>query len=215
MSSEFDGVGPVFFRLVLFSALWVSACSSVREDGECGQVLPEPLRLVAHAAIALDPNESTDGLPVLVPLSRDFQAENTLTWLGHSSFLMRIGGKTMLLDPVLVDHLRAPYLPTGHRMVPQVPVLDRLDGLDIILISHGHNDHTNRATLEELRARFPAARAIAPASVEPLLRDIGFGSVTGLNHHEETQAGAIRFISVPVHHALRGTSRKMKIQPPG
>jgi len=53
-----------------------------------------------------------------------------ITWLGHSTFLLRTpGGKRVLLDPWLTTN---PSCPDGLKKPPQV---------DVILASHGHADH--------------------------------------------------------------------------
>jgi L-ascorbate metabolism protein UlaG (beta-lactamase superfamily) len=53
-----------------------------------------------------------------------------ITWLGHSTFLLRTpGGKRLLLDPWLTTN---PACPEPLKKPPQV---------DLILASHGHADH--------------------------------------------------------------------------
>lgn len=65
-----------------------------------------------------------------LPLAGDW-----LAWLGHASFLLRLGGLTVAVDPVL----SARILGAGQRFIP--PGLDRLPPLDLLLISHNHYDH--------------------------------------------------------------------------
>jgi L-ascorbate metabolism protein UlaG (beta-lactamase superfamily) len=56
-----------------------------------------------------------------------------ITWLGHSSFRLRTpGGKELLFDPWY----------TGN---PSFPAGARPTAADLILISHGHSDHTGDA----------------------------------------------------------------------
>ena len=53
-----------------------------------------------------------------------------ITWLGHSTFLIRTpGGKRLLFDPWLANN---PACPAALKKPPQV---------DLILASHGHGDH--------------------------------------------------------------------------
>ena len=53
-----------------------------------------------------------------------------ITWLGHSTFIVRTpGGKRLLFDPWLTGN---PACPDAHRKPPKV---------DVILASHGHFDH--------------------------------------------------------------------------
>jgi L-ascorbate metabolism protein UlaG (beta-lactamase superfamily) len=53
-----------------------------------------------------------------------------VTWLGHSTFLLRTpGGKRLLFDPWLTNN---PACPDSMKKPPKV---------DLILVSHGHGDH--------------------------------------------------------------------------
>jgi L-ascorbate metabolism protein UlaG (beta-lactamase superfamily) len=80
--------------------------------------------------------------------------EDRLTWLGHCTFLIRLGGKTILTDPVL-DHLG----PVRRRCALPFPA-ERLTGLDYILVSHNHRDHADRSTLLRLHRQNPHATVL-------------------------------------------------------
>ena len=56
-----------------------------------------------------------------------------ITWLGHSSFRIEIGGKVLLVDPWLDAN---PAFPTERRS-------EALKGATHILITHGHGDHAS------------------------------------------------------------------------
>lgn len=53
-----------------------------------------------------------------------------LTWLGHSAVHLRIGGKSVLIDPFLSGN---PSYPEG--------ALEQLGKIDVICLTHGHEDH--------------------------------------------------------------------------
>ena len=56
-----------------------------------------------------------------------------ITWLGHSAFRLRTpGGKEVLIDP-------------WYKGNPSFPESARPKSADLILISHGHSDHTGDA----------------------------------------------------------------------
>src|SRR3954470_18425413 len=74
-------------------------------------------------------------------------AADRLTWLGHATVLLELGGARFVTDPVLrarVAHLR--------REVPRPGPLGRLDG---VLISHGHHDHLDLRSLRRLDRSAP------------------------------------------------------------
>lgn len=75
-------------------------------------------------------------------------------WLGHASVLLRIGGKTVLTDPVLSQRVGFGLL--GRTAGPRrlvAPTLreSELPPIDLVLLSHAHFDHYDLPTLRRLR----------------------------------------------------------------
>ena len=70
-----------------------------------------------------------------------------VTWLGHVSVLLQVGGLNVLTDPTLAD-FAGPYGRFGApRMVPAPLRPDMLPPIDVLLISHNHYDHLCDATI--------------------------------------------------------------------
>jgi L-ascorbate metabolism protein UlaG (beta-lactamase superfamily) len=64
-----------------------------------------------------------------------------ITWLGHSTFLLRTpGSRRLLIDPWLAGN---PSCPAAFRKPPKV---------DLVLVSHGHFDHMDDLLLSRARA---------------------------------------------------------------
>src|SRR6478735_11211766 len=64
-----------------------------------------------------------------------------LTWIGHATFLLRLGGKLVATDPVWSERLH-----TVRRIsAPGVP-LEAVPPLDIVTVSHSHYDHLDVPT---------------------------------------------------------------------
>ncbi len=75
-----------------------------------------------------------------------------LIWLGHSTVLLRINGKTILTDPILSKR-SSPFSFAGpKRIVSERPMTaEELPPIDIVLISHDHYDHLDYATIRKIR----------------------------------------------------------------
>jgi L-ascorbate metabolism protein UlaG (beta-lactamase superfamily) len=58
-----------------------------------------------------------------------------ITWLGHASFRIEIGGEVLLVDPWIEGN---PVFPAGRRG-------DAIEGATAILVTHGHGDHASSA----------------------------------------------------------------------
>ena len=94
-----------------------------------------------------------------------------LTFLGHSTVLVELGGVRVLTDPVLrgrVVHL--------HRGAPPVP-RPSWDDVDLVVVSHLHHDHCDLPTL---RALGRDVRLVVPVGAGAFLRKQGFTDVTEL-----------------------------------
>ncbi len=73
---------------------------------------------------------------------------NSLTWIGHASFLVQLAGKSALIDPVLSDKLGFGL----RRNVPPGLSWSALPKIDMVLITHNHRDHMDARTLNRLGA---------------------------------------------------------------
>jgi N-acyl-phosphatidylethanolamine-hydrolysing phospholipase D len=78
---------------------------------------------------------------------------DTLTWIGHASFLLQLEGLNILTDPHLTDRA-SPVRFAGPKRVVE-PALDfpDLPHIDIVVISHNHYDHMDQETLVQLAAQ--------------------------------------------------------------
>jgi L-ascorbate metabolism protein UlaG (beta-lactamase superfamily) len=88
-----------------------------------------------------------------------------ILWLGHASFYLRLGGKTVLIDPVFGE-------PRFIKKFAEVPnPIEKIKRVDYVLLSHDHRDHCDENTLRQVAAKFPNAKFLAGLRMEELLRD--------------------------------------------
>ena len=95
-------------------------------------------------------------------------------WIGHATILLRIGGMTILTDPVFSSRVGLGLLAfTGgpqRLFAPAISIRD-LPQIDLILISHAHFDHLDRPSLRQ----FPKSTTILTAHhTSDLITDLGF-----------------------------------------
>jgi L-ascorbate metabolism protein UlaG (beta-lactamase superfamily) len=94
-------------------------------------------------------------LPTMDPRGRWIHGPETglrLTWLGHSTVLVEIDGLRVLTDPVWSARI-SPLSFAGPKRFQPVPVgIDDLPAIDVVLISHDHYDHLDRASVLALAA---------------------------------------------------------------
>jgi L-ascorbate metabolism protein UlaG (beta-lactamase superfamily) len=123
-----------------------------------------------------------------------------VTWLGHATALIELGGARLLTDPVLRRHLF--HL---KRVAPPVDP-EHHSRLDAVLISHLHHDHLDLPSLRLLAGG--GARLFVPAGAGRLASGHGFASVTELAAGDAHQVAGARLLAVPaIHHGGRVLSR--------
>ena len=124
-----------------------------------------------------------------VDLSRWLEHDLAAAWIGHATILLRVGGMTVLTDPVLSNRVglgMGLFTVGPRRQVAPALSLAQLPPIDLILISHAHFDHLDRPTLARLPKR---TRVITAAHTRDLIDDLGFKNVSELRWGEELNLG--------------------------
>ena len=113
-----------------------------------------------------------------------------LTWVGHGTVVVAMGGTRVIVDPVLrprILHLRRFHPVPRHA----------LRSLDAVLITHQHHDHLDPPSLERLGKDLPV---IVPAGAAGTLRRKRFTRVIEIAEGERLQIGQLRVQATPAEH---------------
>ncbi len=108
--------------------------------------------------------------------------DGKITFFGHATVLIELGGIRVLTDPVLRQQVGPLW-----RRVPK-PHLGALADLDVVLLSHLHLDHYDPASLRLLGKGWPI---IGPPGSAKTLRWHGFTDVEELRPGEGLRLGAL------------------------
>jgi L-ascorbate 6-phosphate lactonase len=117
-----------------------------------------------------------------------------VTWLGQASFRFDAGGRRILVDPFFAEHEARTY--------PPLSVDDHGSGVDWLLVTHEHIDHLDPYSLREVAARSPDLTIVAPAPLEPLVREAApDAAFTGVDRGDRLELpGAGSLTVVPAIH---------------
>ncbi|MEA5098761.1 MAG: MBL fold metallo-hydrolase [Burkholderiaceae bacterium] len=121
--------------------------------------------------------------------------DNTLTWIGHASFLLQLGGINVLIDPVL-----SPALGWYRRNMP--PGLDwpALPKIDFVLITHNHRDHMDAPTLKRLG---PEPVYIVPQGLRSWFKRAGMQRIVEMAWWQQLDIDGLNITFVPAEHWTR------------
>jgi len=150
-------------------------------------------RLVHHSAMAKRTGRTHR--PVLAA-----EGQMGVTFIGHASFFLQIGGSNIVIDPIfarwlfVLKRLRRP----GLRIQDLPPI-------DAVLVTHAHFDHLHRPSLRAIaratrRQTGHAPLLIVPPHVGDLVFDLGYKNVVELGCWEELQLGKTRITATPSKH---------------
>jgi L-ascorbate metabolism protein UlaG (beta-lactamase superfamily) len=149
--------------------------------------------LVRHSA--LTPRTGVTRKPVLVQ-----PGHAAISFIGHSSFFLQLGGKNFVIDPNW-----APWLFVLKRLRrPGLRVSD-LPPIDAVLVSHAHFDHLHRPSLRAI-ARHSYRKSgrrpiiIVPPNVRDLVFDLGYKEVFELNCWNTLTLGSVKITATPANH---------------
>ncbi len=144
---------------------------------------------------ALQPRTGESRRPVLVGSD-----QLGITFIGHSSFFIQIGGRNIVVDPnfaqwiFLLKRLRRPGV-----------AIRELPPIHNVLVTHAHFDHLHRRSLRTI-ARLSrkhgdaAPEIVVPRHVSDLVADLGFSRVTELEWWQERRSGPVSITSTPANH---------------
>jgi len=150
-------------------------------------------KLVQHSAMAKRTGRTYR--PVLAA-----QGQMGVTFIGHSSFFLQIGGSNVVVDPIF-----APWLFVLKRLRRPGLRIQDLPALDAVLVTHAHFDHLHRPSLRAIArmSRMKSGQApllIVPENVSDLVYDLGFDRIVELSWWNEFQLGETRVTATPAKH---------------
>lgn len=131
--------------------------------------------------------------PVIAPKALLASERILVTYIGHATLLLEIGGVRLLTDPNFASRLGW-ILP---RVAPPGIALDALPKLDAILITHAHADHLSFECLDALPRDIPL---YAPPAVARWLVRRGYLHALALPPGNSVRVGALEVSAASAKH---------------
>lgn len=141
-----------------------------------------------------------------IELSSDWQKlnlsedDNYAIWIGHSTFLIKKNGVTILTDPIFSKRA-SPFRNIGpKRLIPPAIPLDAIPHIDIVTVSHNHYDHLDIHSLKKISKKHPEAIFLVPTGDEKLLKRKKIKNVYNFEWWESIEHKGFEITFTPVQH---------------
>mgnify|MGYP001301397025 CR=1 FL=1 len=121
----------------------------------------------------------------------------SITWIGHSTFLIQMNGLNMLTDPVWAKRMGF-----QKRLTEPGIVLNDLPEIDVVFISHAHYDHLHFPTIKKLKGE---PFFYVPIGLGYAFKKRGYEKVIEGKWFESFEHENMTFSFVPAQHWTRRT----------
>lgn len=138
---------------------------------------------------------------MLTDFHRPDTPEPTITWFGHSSYLLQSRGRNILVDPVFSRNASpVPFFMPGFPGT-NVYKADDFPAIDVLVITHDHYDHLDFETIQNIHRQ--CRRIVTALGVGAHLESWGVNpkKIIELDWGQSADCGyGIRFTAVPARH---------------
>nr|WP_269135809.1 MBL fold metallo-hydrolase [Sporosarcina cyprini] len=120
-----------------------------------------------------------------------------ITFIGHSTVLIQLGGVNMITDPVW-----ASWLGMYRRLTEPGLRLDELPEIDIVLLSHSHYDHLHYQSIKRLPGK---PKYFVPAGLKRAFERRGLSDVQEFKWWDRVEFKSLSLTFVPAQHWTKRT----------
>ena len=79
---------------------------------------------------------------------KKFENEDYIAWIGHATYLIKLGNTTIITDPVFSKNA-GPLIFGPDRFTEPALNLDEIPKTDLFLLTHNHYDHLDKSTIRK------------------------------------------------------------------
>ena len=146
---------------------------------------------------------------VLLDLN-NFQKEDYVAWIGHATFLLKLGEITIITDPVFSKNA-GPLIFGPKRYVEPALNLNEIPKIDLILLTHNHYDHQDMGTIRKFP--YKGANVIVPLKLGKYFTKNSFKNVNELDWYQTIKKNYLNITMLPAVHwskrSLKDTNKTL------
>lgn len=174
---------------------------------EDGKFINQPSELPASNAMsesdsASDETSPTGQIPVFgIDWDQIYDKKDSLTWLGHSAFILSLDNKKILIDPML-GPAASPVSFIGPKRYSDdfLDAVEEMPPIDAVFITHDHYDHLDYQSIKQLKSK--VTHFFVPYGVGNHLMKWGVekDKITEMNWWDETEFQGLMIALTPAKH---------------
>jgi len=113
---------------------------------------------------------------------KKFQHEDYIAWIGHATFLIKLGNSTIITDPIFSKNA-GPLFFGPKRYTEPALNLNELPKTEIFLLTHNHYDHQDMFTIKKFP--YKDARVLLPLKLGKYFTKNGYKNVNEMDWYDE------------------------------
>ena len=115
---------------------------------------------------------------------KKFREDDYVAWIGHATFLIKLGDTTIITDPVFSKNA-GPLIFGPKRFTEPALKLNEIPKTDIFLLTHNHYDHQDMMTIR--RFPFKNSKVLLPLKLGKYFTRNGYRDVNEMDWYDEIE----------------------------
>jgi len=111
-----------------------------------------------------------------------FKGDDFIGWIGHATFLIKLGNTTIITDPVFSKNA-GPLIFGPKRFTEPALTLKEIPKTDLFLLTHNHYDHQDMRTIT--RFPFKGSKVLLPLKLGKYFTRNGYRDVNEMDWYDE------------------------------
>ena len=112
---------------------------------------------------------------------KKYQEDDYVAWIGHATFLIKLGQTTIITDPVFSKNA-GPLIFGPKRFTEPALELNEIPKTDVFLLTHNHYDHQDMMTIR--RFPFKKVKVLLPLKLGKYFTKNGYGDVNEMDWYD-------------------------------
>ena len=113
---------------------------------------------------------------------KKYQVDDYIAWIGHATFLIKLGETTIITDPVFSKNA-GPLIFGPDRFTEPALKLNEIPKIDLFLLTHNHYDHQDMSTIRKFP--YKSAKVLLPLKLSKYFKR--YKDVNEMDWYDEIQ----------------------------